>query len=94
MLRNQQGHYRGFSGDGLWVLGSGLSRVFNEGVFTQGDSMHRPAGIDPIEWKAVKAIAQEHQAQVLNYLKATGYRLGLLVNFGVYPKATIQRLAL
>jgi GxxExxY protein len=47
-----------------------------------------------VELKAVKAIAPEHQAQVLNYLKATGYRLGLLVNFGEYPKATIQRLAL
>jgi GxxExxY protein len=45
-----------------------------------------------VEVKAVKAIVPEHQAQVLNYLKATGYRLGLLVNFGVYPKATIQRL--
>lgn len=47
-----------------------------------------------VELKAVKAVAPEHQAQVLNYLKATGYRLGLLVNFGDYPKATIQRLAL
>lgn len=47
-----------------------------------------------VELKAVKAVAPEHQAQVLNYLKATGCRLGLLVNFGEYPKATIQRLAL
>ena len=47
-----------------------------------------------VELKAVKSIAPEHQAQVLNYLKATGYRLGLLVNFGVHPKATIQRMAL
>ncbi|MFO0925076.1 MAG: GxxExxY protein [Pirellulales bacterium] len=47
-----------------------------------------------VELKAVKSIAPEHQAQVLNYLNATGYRLGLLVNFGAYPKATVQRLAL
>jgi GxxExxY protein len=47
-----------------------------------------------VELKAVKAVAPEHQAQVLNYLKTTGFRLGLLVNDGVYPKATIQRLAL
>jgi GxxExxY protein len=47
-----------------------------------------------VELKAVKAIAPEHQAQVINYLKATGMKLGLLVNSGDYPKATIIRLAL
>jgi GxxExxY protein len=46
-----------------------------------------------LELKAVKEIAPEHKAQVLNYLKATGMKLGLLVNFGTYPKATITRLA-
>ena len=35
-----------------------------------------------IEVKAVKSIADEHVAQVLNYLKVTGVRVGLLVNFG------------
>jgi len=47
-----------------------------------------------IELKAVKAIAPEHRAQLLNYLKATGIKVGLLVNFGAYPKATIERLVL
>ena len=47
-----------------------------------------------VELKAVKAIAPEHQAQVINYLKASGKKLGFLVNFGDYPKATIVRLAL
>ncbi len=47
-----------------------------------------------VELKAVKAIAPEHKAQVINYLKATGIRLGILVNFGEYPKASIIRLAL
>lgn len=47
-----------------------------------------------IELKAVSTIGGEHQAQVLNYLKATGKRLGLLVNFGCYPKATVDRLVL
>jgi len=47
-----------------------------------------------VEIKAVKDIAPEHQAQVLNYLKATGMKLGLLVNFGTYPKASITRLVL
>jgi len=47
-----------------------------------------------VELKAVKEIAPEHKAQVINYLHATGMRLGLLVNFASYPKATITRLAL
>lgn len=45
-----------------------------------------------VEIKAVKELAPEHKAQVINYLKATGMKLGLLVNFASYPKATIERL--
>ncbi|TVR02661.1 MAG: GxxExxY protein [Desulfovibrionales bacterium] len=44
-----------------------------------------------VEIKAVSATTGEHQAHVLNYLKCTGFRLGLLVNFGCHPKATVQR---
>jgi GxxExxY protein len=47
-----------------------------------------------IEIKAVSDLRPEHQAQTLNYLKATGIRLGLLVNFGSHPKVTIRRLVL
>jgi GxxExxY protein len=47
-----------------------------------------------VEIKALSAIAGEHKAQVLNYLKASGHKLGLLVNFGCYPKATVDRLVL
>lgn len=35
-----------------------------------------------LELKAVKALAPEHLAQVMNYLKATGIEVGFLVNFG------------
>ena len=45
-----------------------------------------------VELKAVKEIDDVHRAQVFNYLKATGLRLGLLVNFGHYPKATVERI--
>lgn len=42
--------------------------------------------------KGVKALCDEHRAQVHNYLKATGYALAFLVNFGHYPKAEIERI--
>ncbi len=45
-----------------------------------------------LEIKAVSALADEHRAQVLNYLSATGCILGLLVNFGHYPKLEYERL--
>ena len=35
-----------------------------------------------VELKAVKVIAPEHEAQVINYLNATGIEVGLLINFG------------
>ena len=35
-----------------------------------------------LELKAVSLLNNDHMAQVLNYLKATGYQLGLLINFG------------
>ena len=44
-----------------------------------------------VELKAVRELAPEHAAQVLNYLKATGMKLGLLVNLCSHPKVTIKR---
>ena len=44
-----------------------------------------------LEIKAVVALAPEHQAQVINYLKATGIEVGILVNFG-RPKLEYKRL--
>jgi GxxExxY protein len=43
-----------------------------------------------VELKAVKAIAPEHQAQLINYLNATGIEVGLLINFG-NPKLEYKR---
>ena len=43
-----------------------------------------------VELKAAKAIAPEHQAQIINYLKATGIEVGLLIHFG-NPKLETKR---
>ena len=45
-----------------------------------------------VELKAVTDFTDTHRAQVHNYLKATGYRLGLLVNFGQHPKLQYERI--
>lgn len=47
-----------------------------------------------VELKAVSQLTDEHRAQVLNYLNATGHKLGLLVNFGHFPKVDYERIAL
>ncbi len=45
-----------------------------------------------VEIKAVTDLADEHRAQVHNYLKATGYRIALLVNFGHHGKLQYERI--
>ena len=44
------------------------------------------AGVVIVELKAVKGLLEEHEAQLLNYLKATPHEVGLLLNFGPEPK--------
>ena len=46
-----------------------------------------------LELKTCESLQKIHEAQLLNYLKATGYRIGLLVNF-THPKAEIKRFVL
>ena len=45
-----------------------------------------------LELKAVTELTDEHRAQVQNYLKATRLKLGILVNFGHFPKIQIERI--
>ncbi len=45
-----------------------------------------------MELKAVSNLIDEHRAQTMNYLNATEYELGLVVNFGHFPKLEYERL--
>jgi len=47
-----------------------------------------------VELKAVSVLTDEHRAQVQNYLNASGLGVGLLVNFGHYPKVEHERFVL
>jgi GxxExxY protein len=49
------------------------------------------AGAVIVELKARRQVTEEHVAQLLNYLKATPYEVGLLLNFG--PKPQVKRKA-
>ena len=42
--------------------------------------------------KAVSEIADEHRAQLINYLKVTGMRVGLIINFGHHPGLQWERM--
>ena len=70
----------------LFYKGEALTQTYKPDLICYGQII--------IELKAVKEIAPEHKAQLINYLKATGLKLGLLVNFGAYPKASIVRMVL
>jgi GxxExxY protein len=47
-----------------------------------------------VELKAVDKITDAHRAQVINYLNATGLKLGLIINFGHYPGLEYERIVL
>ncbi|MCX6035678.1 MAG: GxxExxY protein [Chloroflexi bacterium] len=47
-----------------------------------------------VELKAQDSLSGKEEAQVLNYLKATGLKLGLVINFGSHPKLEWKRLVL
>jgi GxxExxY protein len=51
-------------------------------------------GLIIVELKAVSALCDAHRAQVHNYLRATGMRLGFLINFNHFPKLHYERIIL
>ena len=70
----------------LLYKGETLKQVYKPDIICYGEIV--------IELKAAKTATPEHKAQVFNYLKASNHHLGLLINFGSHPKATIQRVVL
>jgi GxxExxY protein len=46
-----------------------------------------------LDVKAINELTPRHTAQLMNYLRATSMKLGLLINFGAYPKTQIKRVA-
>ena len=61
-------------------------RVFDSDGFCLGEYFADLVveGLVVVELKAAQSIANEHYAQILNYLKITGAPAGLLINFGSY----------
>tara|TARA_Y100000294_G_scaffold164840_1_gene171904 strand:- start:5524 stop:5901 length:378 start_codon:yes stop_codon:yes gene_type:complete len=47
-----------------------------------------------VEIKAVSDLIDQHRAQILNYLNATDFKVGLLINFGHHPKSEHERFVL
>jgi GxxExxY protein len=47
-----------------------------------------------VELKAAHQLAPEHEAQLINYLRATRKRVGYLLNFGAFPKLQWKRIVL
>lgn len=70
---------------GLTYCGTPLAKTFAPDLVCYGKII--------VELKAISKLADEHRAQLLNYLAATGHALGLLVNFGHHPGVEWERIA-
>lgn len=68
----------------LVFKGQELQRTFSPDLLCFGKVI--------VELKAVRRLAPEHRAQLINYLKACGLEVGLLVNFGSYPQLEYERI--
>ncbi len=104
---NEQGH--GFAEE-VYPESLELERGFRKIPFSsRGEIEIRYKGIPPrrryvpdlvvfgdiiAELKAVKCLLPEHEAQLLNYLNATGFRVGYLLNLGCPTKLEWKRMVL
>jgi GxxExxY protein len=69
----------------LFYKGRALKKQYQADLIVIGEIL--------VELKAVKALTPEHEAQLINYLKATRKRVGYLVNFAA-PRVQWQRIIL
>ncbi len=70
----------------LFYKGQPLKKYYEADLIVIGEIV--------VELKAAKTLTTEHEAQLINYLKATGKRVGYLVNFGSFPRLEWKRLVL
>ena len=70
----------------IFYKGKAIDKKYIPDVFCYGKII--------LELKAVGEVADEHRRQLLNYLRITKCKLGLLVNFGAYPRVGIERYVL
>jgi GxxExxY protein len=90
----QKAHLHELEVQGLWADGQRALEVTYKGTpvgMYVADILVEDRVV--VELKAVESLTKAHEAQLLNYLKASGKRVGLLVNFK-YPKAEIRRFVL
>ena len=66
--------------------GNPLNQIFRADIVCYGKIQ--------LELKAVKDLNDDHRAQLINYLRVSGLKLGLLINFGHTSRAAIERFVL
>ena len=71
---------------GLSYKGRALRQIYRADLVCFGSVI--------VEIKAVKALADEHRAQIMNYMRASGIKVGLLINFGHYPGVEHERFVI
>ena len=70
----------------LFYKGQSLKKQYEADLIVIGEIV--------VELKAVKNLLPEHEAQLINYLRATRKRVGHLINFGSFPKLEWKRFIL
>jgi len=70
----------------IWYKGCQLSRFYLADLVCYDKII--------VELKAIESLTSRDEAQLLNYLKASGLKVGVLINFSGFPKMEWKRLVL